>query len=180
MFLSEHRKKPQTCKPSLRYPLKNRRVSEMRNSALPGCGLRSLSIIRKITHRGKAPVPPQQESREKGKASRAIRFPRATKPDVVVPAVGVAPAAVRYPDAPGFAEPGLATQNAVLTASRPGRIFRRAMLIVAFIVPVIYPLPHVPQLIVEAEAVGKLLRHLVRLAATASAARSRNSELSSA
>jgi hypothetical protein len=86
--------------------------------------------------------------REGEKGSRSKHIPATTEPEVEVPEARTDPDAVRHTDDPGIAAPGPATQNALLTACRPRRILGGATPIVLLVVPVVHPLPHVPEHVV--------------------------------
>lgn len=72
-----------------------------------------------------------------------------------------APEAVGNTNVPGIDGPGPATQNAVLTTRRARRVLRRSILIVVLIVPIANPLPHVPEHVLQPEAVGPLFTYLM-------------------
>jgi hypothetical protein len=91
----------------------------------------------------------KKTSRQKEKRSRRKHFPAATKPAGTVK-VGRTddPTADRHPNVPGRVDPGPATKNVKLTARRPRRVLGGATPIVVVIIPVVHPLPYIPQHVV--------------------------------
>jgi hypothetical protein len=99
------------------------------------------------------------------KELRATQFPDTTEPGDVAPEARAARVAVRDANAPGIIVPGAAPQDFELTARRPRRVGSRTVLIVLDIVPVIDPLPNVPEHVKQSKAIRLALADFMPSAA---------------